>query len=100
MTDFDDQLRRALERNRAIGGFRGSCDGTHESIEKAANRGELGGLGRRPGCSVVVSGALGLEMEHRAIAAAGPGSARAVIRAMQITSTKLHQIHRESAGTL
>ena len=63
--------------------------------------GELAVLGSGRVGSVVVSGALGLEMEHRRNVQQQGQAARAqLIRAMQITSTKLHQIHKRVQGTL
>lgn len=101
MTDFEDQLRRALERKDP------SADFTARVMARATQRKKpLAWRNWRSFAAAGIAaslfvGAVGLEMEHRRKVEQQGQAARAqLIQAMHITSTKLHQIHKRVQGSL
>jgi hypothetical protein len=98
MTDFEDQLRRALERvepsddfaARVVARARRPTPWFHWRAWTAA--GIAAGL---------LVGALGLEMDRRERARQQGEAARAqLIQAIEITSVQLDKIHRKVQGAL
>jgi hypothetical protein len=101
MTDFEDQLRRALERK-------------DPSVDFAARVMARATQAKRPlpwvnwrswaAAGIAASlclGALGLELEHRNKVQQQGQEARAqLIQAMHITSAKLQRIHKRVQGSL
>lgn len=99
MTDFEDQLRRALEREEPSAGF------TERVMARATET-------KRPWAWVnwrswaaaglaasLCLGALGLEMEHRQRVREQGEAARAqLLQAMRITSVKLQVIQKRVQG--
>lgn len=99
MTEFEDQLRRALERKEPPAGF----------AARVAARAAQGG---RPApwinwrawaaaglAASLCLGGLGLEMEHRQRVREEGEAARAqLIQAMHITSSKLQRIQKKVQG--
>jgi hypothetical protein len=105
MTEFEDQLRRALERKEP------SADFTARVMARATqSKRPLAWVSWRvnwrPWAAIGVAaslclGALGLEMEHRRRERVQGEAARAqLIQAMRITSAKLQHIHKRVQGTL
>jgi hypothetical protein len=101
MTDFEDQLRRALERKEPSADFaaRGMARTTQSKRPQPwVNWRSWAAAGL---AASLCLGALGLEMEHRRnVQQQGQAASAQLIRAMHITSTKLHQIHKRVQGTL
>jgi hypothetical protein len=105
MTEFEDQLRRALERKDP------SADFAARVMARATqSKRPLPWLNWRAkwwswaAVGVAASlclGALELEMEHRhRVQLQGEAARTQLIQAMQITSRKLHQIHKRVQGSL
>jgi|SRR5579864_7309382 len=105
MTEFEDQLRRALERKEPSGDF------TARVMARATQpKRPLAWMSWRASwrswaavgvAASLCLGALGLEMEHRLRERLQGEAARAqLIQAMRITSAKLHQIHKRVQGSL
>ena len=101
MTDFEDLLRRALERKDP------SADFTARVMARAAHsRRPLAWVNWRAWTAAGVAaalclGTLGLEMEHRRRERLeGEAARQQLIQAMHITSVKLQQIRKRVQGTL
>ncbi len=101
MTEFEDQLRRALERKDP------SADFTARVMARATqSKRPLAWVSWRSWTAVGLAaslclGALGLEMDHRRRERIEGEAARAqLIQAMRITSAKLQHIHKRVQGTL
>ncbi|HEV2688427.1 MAG TPA: hypothetical protein VGV35_07725 [Bryobacteraceae bacterium] len=99
MTDFEDQLRRALERKDP------SPDFAARVVARATQR-QAPWVRWRSWAAVGIAasllvGALGLEMEHRQRVRRQGEEARAqLLQAMQITAVKLHKIQKKVRGTM
>jgi hypothetical protein len=101
MTDFEDQLRRALERKEP------SADFTARVMARAIpSKKPMAWLSWRSWAAAGVAaclclGAVGVEMEHRRRVQQEGEAARAqLIQAMHITSVKLQRIHKRVQGAL
>lgn len=101
MRDFEDQLRRALERKDP------SADFTARVMARATQPKKVlawRNWQRWTAVGIAASlclGALGLEVEHRRKVEQEGQAARAqLIQAMHITSAKLRKIHKRVQGTL
>jgi hypothetical protein len=101
MTDFEDQLRRALEREEPSPGFAARvvarATGSRRSTPWFSPR-----VWASAGIAAsLLVGALGLEMERRERARQQGEVARAqLIQALQITSTQLDKIQKKVQGAL
>lgn len=106
MTEFEDQLRRALERKEPSADFtaRVMARATHAKRPMPWLSGGL--LSWRSWVAAGVAaclclGALGLEMEHRRrVEQQGRAASAQLMQAMHITSVKLRQIHKRVQGAL
>jgi hypothetical protein len=101
MTDFEDQLRRALERKDP------SADFAERVMARAAKtKRPLAWMNWRSWAAAGIAaslclGALGLELEQRRkIEQQGQAARAQLIQAMHITSAKLQRIHKRVQGTL
>jgi len=100
MTEFEDQLRRALERKEP------SADFTARVMARATGRKRSWlwlGWQSWTAAAVAASLCLGLvlETEHRRREQQEGLAAKAqLMQAMHITSAKLHQIHKKVQGSL
>jgi hypothetical protein len=101
MTDFEDQLRRALERKDP------SADFTARVMARATKpKRPLAWVNWRSWAAAGIAaslclGALGLELEHRRkIEQQGQAARNQLIQAMHITSAKLQRIHKRVQGSL
>ena len=98
MTDFEDQLRRALERKDP------SADFAARVVAHATRR-QAPWVRWRSWAAVGIAaalfvGALGLELEHRQRVRREGEEARAqLLQAMKITSIKLHKIRQKVRGS-
>lgn len=100
MTDFEDQLRRALERKEPSPGFaaRVVARATHKKPSPWANWGAWTAAAVAASLGVV---GLGLEIEHRQRVREQGEAARAqLIQAMEITSHKLQKIQKKVQGAV
>jgi hypothetical protein len=101
MTDFEDQLRRALERKDPSADFAARVMARATQTKKP-----LAWVNWRSWTAVGIAaslclGALGLELEHRRRIEQDGLAARAqLIQAMHITSAKLRRIHKRVQGSL
>ncbi len=101
MTDFEDQLRRALERKDPSADFAARVMARATQTKKP-----LAWVNWRSWTAVGIAaslflGALGLEVEHRRKVEHEGQAARAqLIQAMHITSAKLRRIHKRVQGSL
>jgi len=100
MTDFEDQLRRALQRKDP------SADFAARVVARAVNE-------KRPApwanwrswaaigvAASLCLGAVRLEVEHRnRVREEGEAARAKLMQAMQITSVKLHKIQKKVRGT-
>jgi hypothetical protein len=99
MTDFEDQLRRALARQEPSAGF------ADRVVARAAKRRPAPWANWRAWTAAAIAaclclGALDLEMEHqRKVRAQGEAARAQLIQAMQITSAKLHKIQKKVRGS-
>lgn len=97
MTDFEDQLRRALERKDP------SADFAARVVARATQKQPVrwrswAAVGL---AASLFLGAAGMELEHRQRVRRQGEEARAqLLQAMQITSVKLHKIQKKVRGTL
>jgi len=101
MTDFEDQLRRALERKDP------SADFAARVVARATQpKRPLAWVSWRSWAAAGIAaslclGALGLEVEHsRKIEQQGQAARAQLIQAMHITSAKLQRIHKRVQGSL
>ena len=101
MRDFEDQLRRALERKDP------SADFTARVMARATQpKKPLAWVSWRSWAAAGLAaslclGALGLEVEHRRkVEQEGKAASAQLIRAMHITSAKLQRIHKRVQGSL
>ena len=101
MTDFEDQLRRALERKDP------SADFTARVMARATqSKRPLAWLNWQSWAAAAIAAALclgsvGLELEHRRRAQLeGEAARQQLIQAMHITSAKLQLIRKRVQGTL
>jgi hypothetical protein len=101
MTDFEDQLRRALERKDPSADFAARVMARATQAKKP-----VAWVNWRSWTAVGIAaslclGALGLEVEHRRRLEQEGLAARAqLIQAMHITSAKLRRIHKRVQGSL
>jgi len=99
MTDFEDQLRRALERKEPSPGFAARV------VARAANRPrptrwtQWRALGAAGIAASLFAGALSLDLDRRE-KQQGEAARAQLIQAMQITSSQLHRIQKKVQGTL
>lgn len=104
MTDFEDQLKRALERREPSADFTARV--MARAIQPKRPLAPLGWMNWRSWAAAGIAaglclGALGIEVEHRQKVQREGEAARAqLIQAMHITSTKLRQIHKRVQGSL
>ena len=101
MTDFEDQLRRALERKDP------SADFAARVVARATQpKRPLAWVGWRSWAAAGIAaslclGALGLEVEHRRkVEQEGKAASAQLMQAMKITSVKLQRIHKRVQGSL
>lgn len=101
MTDFEDQLRRALERKDP------SADFAARVMARATQpKRPLAWVGWRSWAAAGIAaslclGALGLEVEHRRkVEQEGKAASAQLMQAMKITSVKLQRIHKRVQGSL
>ncbi len=101
MTDFEDQLRRALERKDP------SADFAARVVARATQKKKpLAWVSWRSWAAAGIAaslclGALGLEVEHRRkIEQQGQAARAQLIQAMHITSAKLQRIHKRVQSSL
>jgi hypothetical protein len=101
MMDFEDQLRRALERKDP------SADFTARVMARANQpKKPLAWVSWRSWAAAGIAaslclGALGLEVEHRRrVEQEGRAASAQLMQAMKITSVKLHRIHKRVQGSL
>lgn len=101
MMDFEDQLRRALERKEPSADFAARVMARATQPKKPlpwVNWRSWAAAGIAAGLCL---GALGLEVEHRRRVEQQGEAARAqLIQAMHITAAKLRQIHKRVQGNL
>jgi hypothetical protein len=101
MTDFEDQLRRALERKDPSADFAARVMARATQPKKPP-----AWITRRSWTAVGIAaslflGAVGVEVEHRRRVEQEGLAARAqLIQAMHITSAKLRRIHKRVQGSL
>jgi hypothetical protein len=102
MTDFEDQLRRALERKEPSADFAARVMARATQKKRPLAWVQWQSWAAAGIAASLCLGALGLEMEHRHTVELRQGqAARAqLIQAMEITSKKLRQIHKRVQGTL
>jgi len=99
MTDFEDQLRRALAHEEPSAGF------AERVVARATKRRPALWANWRAWTAVGVAaclclGALDLEIEHqRRVRAQGEAARAQLVQAMRITSVKLQKIQRKVRGT-
>jgi hypothetical protein len=100
MTDFEDQLRRALERKEP------SPDFAARVVARATARRPAPWANWRSWATAAIAaslclGAVGLELEHRQRERQQGEAARAqLLQAMHITSAKLQKIQKKVRGEL
>lgn len=101
MMDFEDQLRRALERKDP------SADFTARVMARANQpKKPLAWVRWRSWAAAGIAaslclGALGLELEHRRkVEQEGRAASAQLMQAMKITSVKLQRIHKRVQGSL
>jgi len=101
MTDFEDQLRRALERKDP------SADFAARVVARATQpKRPLAWVSWRSWAAAGIAaslclGALGLEVEHRRkVEQEGLAARDQLLQAMRITSVKLQRIHKRVQGSL
>jgi hypothetical protein len=102
MTEFEDQLRRALERKDPSADFAARVMARTTQKKRPlpwVNWRSWTAAGIAAGLCL---GALGLEVEHRRQVEQQEGQAAKaqLMQAMHITSAKLHQIHQRVRGRL
>ncbi len=98
MTDFEDQLRRALERKEP------SADFAARVVARVSRdeRGKMRGLWRSWTAAGIAAslfvGVVGFELERREKARQGAEARAQLLQAMEITSTKLNKIQKKVQG--
>ena len=101
MTDFEDQLRRALERKEPSADFAARVMAGVTQPKRP-----LAWVNWRSWAAAGIAaslclGALGLEVEHRRkIEQQGKAASAQLMQAMHITSAKLQRIHKRVQGSL
>ena len=101
MTDFEDQLRRALERKEPSANFAARVVTQATAAEKRSWPTDWRSWPAAAVATSVLLGGLGVELERRErVRHEGEGARAQLVQAMQITSTKLNQIQRKVQGAL
>lgn len=101
MTDFEDQLRRALERKEPSLDFAARVMARTTQAKRPRPWANWRSWTAAGIAASLCLGAVGIEMEHRRTVEREGEAARAqLIQAMHITSTKLRQIHKRVQGNL
>ncbi len=101
MTDFEDQLRRALERKEPSADFTARVMARATQAKRPLAWPHWRSFAAAGIAASLFLGAVGLEMEHRSKVQQQGQAARAqLIQAMHITSTKLQKIHKRVQGSL
>ena len=92
MTDFEDQLRRALQRKEPSADFaaRVVAQASRTNGSTASWRWWAVGL-----AASLFVGSVGFELEHRDRERQGEAAREQLLQAMQITSTKLNKIQKK-----
>jgi len=101
MTDFEDQLRRALERKEPSPGFAARVVARATQARRPAPWASWRGWAAAAVAASLGVVGLGLEMEHRQRVREQGEAARAqLIQAMEITSNKLQKIQKKVQGAV
>ena len=102
MTDFEDQIRRALERKEPSADFAARVMARAAAVQITDRRPPVWRRWAAAGLAASLClGALGLEMERRERMREQGQAARAqLIQALEITSSKLQRIHKKVQGEL
>jgi hypothetical protein len=101
MTDFEDQLRRALERKDPSADFAARVVARAVQAKRPAPWAHWRQWAAIGLAASLCLGAVGLEVEHRKRVREQGEAARAqLLQAMQITSVKLHKIQKKVRGTM
>ena len=100
MTEFEDQLRRALERKQPSAGFTARV--VTQAFAMNNKRSWLTAWRSWPAAAVAASlllGGLGFELERRERVRQGEAARAQLLQAMEITSTKLTKIQKRVQET-
>jgi len=101
MTDFEDQLRRALERKEPSADFAARVVARATGKRRPAPWANWRSWATAAIAASLFLGAVGLEMEHRQRERQQGEEARAqLLQAMHITSAKLQKIQKKVRGEL
>jgi len=98
MTDFEDQLRRALERKEPSPGFAARVVASAARRRKPAST-RWQAWGAAGIAASLFVGALSLDLDRRQ-RQEGEAARAQLIQAMQITSSQLQRIQKKVQGTL
>jgi transposase len=99
MTDFEDQLRGALERKQPSSGFAARVVASAARRPKPAFWTRWQALGAAGIAASLFVGALSLDLDRRQ-RQQGEAARAQLIQAMQITSSQLQRIQKKVQGTL
>ncbi len=99
MTDFEDQLRSALERKEPSQGFAARVVVAAAQARKPARGTRWQALGAAAIAASLFVGALSLDLDRRQ-REEGEAARAQLIQAMQITSSQLQRIQKKVQGTL
>ncbi len=100
MTDFEDQLRRALERKEPSADFAARVVARATQARRPAPWANWRSWAAAGIAASLCLGGVGLELEHRQRVREQGEAARAqLIQAMHITSAKLKNIQKKVRGT-
>ena len=101
MTEFEDQLRRALERKEPSADFAARVVARASETKRPIAWPNWRAWAAAAVAASLCLGGLGLEMEHRQRTREQGEAARAqLIQAMHITSSKLQKIQKKVRGAL
>jgi hypothetical protein len=101
MTEFEDQLRRALERKEPSGDFAARVLARASAARRPAAWPNWRAWAAAGVAASLCLGGLGFEMQHRRQVRDQGEAARAqLIQAMHITSSKLQKIQKKVRGAL
>ena len=101
MTDFEDQLRRALERKDPSADFAARVTARATQPKKPLAWVNWRSWAAAGFAASLCLGALGLEVEHRRkVEQEGKAASAQLMQAMKITSVKLQRIHKRVQGSL
>jgi hypothetical protein len=101
MTDFEDQLRRALQRKEPSPDFAARVVARATQVRRPAPWANWRSWAAMGLAASLCVGVVGLEMEHRQrVREQGEAASRQLIQAMHITSVKLQKIQKKVRGTM